>query len=178
MTTLLVGKDYIAADRQVMLNGLAYEDAKIYVVNNRLAYFFGPNHPTEQERKTISKMAYALMFGNANSKAKATEWFVDNIRSNEMYIMTAKRTVKVDTIGGRLGGWNPEAGAPMSVTSKTLQISDLELHTPIGFGSGGDLAICGWACGLSPEQTLIVVQKLDTMSGKGYNIVYKKDLKA
>ncbi|ANZ49763.1 hypothetical protein FDI85_gp159 [Erwinia phage Machina] len=174
MTTFIAGKNYLAADRAVMKNRMVFEDAKIRTIKGRIAYFFGSEHPTPDERKLLEKNIYDFIFGKEKAHAAAEIWLLRFIESNTLVAMTRKKTLIFSGIS-RLRGWSPEVGGPTNHTGLTVD-EDL-LETPVVYGSGAELARAGWACGLSPENIILMVQKIDPMSGHGYDVVYREDLR-
>lgn len=174
MTTFIAGKNFLAADRAVLKNRMVFEDAKIRVIRGRIAYFFGSEHPTPSERKLLEKHVYDYVFGKEKAKAAAEVWLLNFIESNTLVVMTRKKTMAFSGIS-RLAAWSPEIGGPVNHTG--LTVSEDLLETPVVFGSGAELARAGWACGLTPENIILMVQKIDPMSGRGYDVVYREDLR-
>ncbi|QVW56265.1 hypothetical protein pEaSNUABM6_00129 [Erwinia phage pEa_SNUABM_6] len=174
MTTFIATKDYLAADRAVLKNRMVYDDAKVRVIKGRIGYFFGSDHPTPVERKALEKHIYDYVFAKEPKRQAAEDWIRDFIESNTMVIMTRKKTLIVDGIS-RLAAWSPEIGGPSRHTGLTVK-EDL-LETPIAFGSGAELARAGWACGLTPENIILMVQKIDPMSGHDFDVIYREDLR-
>ncbi|ANZ49207.1 hypothetical protein PARSHIK_126 [Erwinia phage vB_EamM_Parshik] len=174
MTTFIAGKNYLAADRAVMKNRMVFEDAKIRTIKGRIAYFFGSEHPTPDERKLLEKNIYDYIFGKQKAHEAAELWLLHFMESNTLVVMTRKKTLTFSAIS-RLAAWSPELGAPTRHTGLTVT-EDL-LETPVVYGSGAELARAGWACGLQPENIILMVQKIDPMSGHGCDVVYREGLR-
>lgn len=174
MTTVLFTKDYLAGDRGVMFNGMIIDDRKIHVVKDRVAYFFGASHPTENERKILNDVVYTLMFGKKKRQQAAEEYIQKIIGRNVLFVMTRKMSLTVRMHWQTTTRIDPETMTPIGAG---LSIEKTDLLCPLTFGTGNHLAMAAHATGISPENAMQLLIRLDPMSGKGFDIVYRENLK-
>lgn len=162
MTTFIATKDYLAADRGVVLNGMVYHDSKIRVINNRVGYFFGDRFPTDEERKLLEKHLYRYLFGVKEHRADALLALAPILGRNILFAMTRKVSLQFE-----------KDAAEDSI----VRVFNHTLQTPVVFGSGGDLATVGWACGQTAEDIILTVQEIDFLSSGGADVIYREELK-
>lgn len=174
MTTVLFTKDYLAGDRGVMFNGMIVDDRKIHVVKDRVAYFFGATHPTANERKILNDVVYSLMFGKEKRRAAAEAYIEKIIGNNVLFVMTRKMSLRIRMHWQSTTRIDPETLTPVGAA---LSIEKTELLCPLTFGTGCDLARAAHATGISPENAMQLLIRLDPMSGKGFDVVYRENLK-
>lgn len=173
MTTVLFTQDYLVGDRAVLLNGMVVDDTKIQVLKGRIAYFFGSRHPTAEQRVKLDKAVYAFVFGKREAREAAEAFINQFIAFDTLIIMTRTKSFKLHNSMMSLADPNTNMPEP----NKILMVDELDLRAPIGFGSGGDLAICGWACGMEPKNIVQLVSYIDPMTSRKCDVVYREDLR-
>lgn len=162
MTTFIATKEYLAADRGIVLNGIVYHDSKIRTINNRVGYFFGENFPSDGERRLLEKHLYRYLFGAKEHRPDALFALSPILGENTLFAMTRKVSLQFEKD---------------TTDDSIIRVFNHGLQTPVVFGSGGDLATVGWACGQSPEDIILTVQEIDFLSSGGVDVIYREALK-
>lgn len=162
MTTILVTKDYILADRLVDYAGTVKELPKLHKYKNKFVVYTG-------ERVMDTNFCKMMMFSavekflDEGKREKVEELFKDLILKEKLFdqiiIYTAKETFWLGKI--------MEHFEYFLINDNTVWVT----------GSGGGFARAAWATGISEKKIMPLVGSIDTASSQTYDLFYRKHLR-
>lgn len=162
MTTVLVTKDYILADRLVDYGGTVKELPKLHKYKNKFVVYTGERVLDSDLWKTMI-ISGAEKYLIEEKRAKVEGIFKDLIEKELFYdqiiIFTAKETHWLGLVGGKF-----EAHA-------------LNKNTVWTTGSGQGFARAAWATGIAEKNIVPLVGSIDTATSQSYDLFYRKHLR-
>lgn len=162
MTTVLVTKDYILADRLVDYGGTVKEIPKLHKYKNKFVVYTGERVIDSDLWKTMI-MTGAEKYLIEEKRAKVEGIFKDLIEKEQTFdqiiIFTAKETHWLGLVGGKF-----EAHA-------------LNKNTVWTTGSGQGFARAAWATGIAEKNIVPLVGSIDTATSQSYDLFYRKHLR-
>lgn len=162
MTTVLVTKDYILADRLVDYGGTVKELPKLHKYKNKFVVYTGERVLDSDLWKTMI-ISGAEKYLIEEKRAKVEGIFKDLIEKEQTFdqiiIFTAKETHWLGLVGGKF-----EAHA-------------LNKNTVWTTGSGQGFARAAWASGIAEKNIVPLVGSIDTASSQSYDLFYRKQLR-
>ena len=162
MTTVLVTKDYILADRLVDYGGTVKELPKLHKYKNKFVVYTGERVLDSDLWKTMI-ISGAEKYLIEEKRAKVEGIFKDLIEKEQTFdqiiIFTAKETHWLGLVGGKF-----EAHA-------------LNKNTVWTTGSGHGFARAAWATGIAEKNIVPLVGSIDTATSQSYDLFYRKQLR-
>lgn len=162
MTTVLVTKDYILADRLVDYGGTVKELPKLHKYKNKFVVYTGERVLDSDLWKTMI-ISGAEKYLIEEKRAKVEGIFKDLIEKEQTFdqiiIFTAKETHWLGLVGGKF-----EAHA-------------LNKNTVWTTGSGQGFARAAWATGIAEKNIVPLVGSIDTATSQSYDLFYRKQLR-
>ena len=162
MTTVLVTKDYILADRLVDYGGTVKELPKLHKYKNKFVVYTG-ERVLDSDLWTTMIISGAEKYLIEEKRAKVEGIFKDLIEKEQTFdqiiIFTAKETHWLGLVGGKF-----EAHA-------------LNKNTVWTTGSGQGFARAAWATGIAEKNIVPLVGSIDTATSQSYDLFYRKHLR-
>ncbi|EDM4449018.1 hypothetical protein CSU86_05745 [Salmonella enterica subsp. enterica serovar Dublin] len=162
MTTVLVTKDYILADRLVDYGGTVKELPKIHKYKNKFVVYTGERVLDSDLWKTMI-MSAAEKYLIEEKRTKVEGIFKDLIEKERLFdqviIFTAKETF-----------W-------LGLVADKFEAHTLNKNTVWVTGSGGGFARAAWATGISEKKIMPLVGSIDPSSSTTYDLFYRKSLR-
>nr|DAG37567.1 MAG TPA: hypothetical protein [Caudoviricetes sp.] len=162
MTTVLVTKDYILADRLVDYAGTVKELPKLHKHKNKFVFYTG-ERVLDTEFWKMSITAAIEKYLDEDKRKKVEPLFADLIEKERIYdqivIFTARETHWLTLVADKF---------------KTFVINKNAVWTT---GSGGDFARAAWATGISEKKIMPLVGSIDPSSSTTYDLFYRKHLR-
>lgn len=155
MTTVLVTKDFILADRKVVLHSLPRERKKL-IVTKKFAIFTGKNYLETPERKLLTSLVRNYLEGKIDDVALLEKH--DKLTGGNTTFVFCKNKV-----------------VHMEDRSVSVYTGDA-LVVPMGFGSGEVLALSAYFAGVDEKKITELVSNIDHFTSEKFDIVYRKDL--
>lgn len=162
MTTVLVTKDYILADRLVDYGGTVKAVPKLHKYKNKFVVYAGERVlDSDLWKKTIMTAVEKYLIEEKRTKVEGL--FRDLIERDRFYdqfiIYTAEETHWL----GRLDG--------------KFESRILNKNTIWATGSGHGFARAAWATGISEKNIIPLVGTIDTATSETYDLFYRKHLR-
>lgn len=162
MTTVLVTKDYILADRLVDYGGTVKELPKLHKHKNKFVVYTGERVlDSDLWRKTIMSLAEKYLIEEKRTKVEGI--FKDLIEKEQFYdqiiIFTAEET-----------HW-------LGLVEDKFEAHSLNKNTVWATGSGQGFARAAWATGITEKNIIPLVGSIDTASSQSYDLFYRKHLR-
>lgn len=162
MTTVLVTKDYILADRLVDYGGTVKELPKIHKYKNKFVVYTGERVLDSDLWKTMI-MSAAEKYLIEEKRTKVEGIFKDLIEKERLFdqviIFTAKETF-----------W-------LGLVADKFEAHTLNKNTVWVSGSGQGFARAAWASGIAEKNIVPLVGSIDTASSQSYDLFYRKHLR-
>lgn len=162
MTTVLVTKDYILADRLVDYGGTVKELPKLHKHKNKFVVYTGERVLDSDLWKTTI-MSGAEKYLIEEKRAKIEGLFKDLIEKEQFYdqiiIYTAEETHWLGLLEGK------------------FESRVLNKNTVWATGSGQAFARAAWASGISEKNIIPLVGSIDTATSEAYDLFYRKHLR-
>lgn len=162
MTTVLVTKDYILADRLVDYGGTVKELPKIHKYKNKFVVYTGERVLDSDLWKTMI-MSAAEKYLIEEKRTKVEGIFKDLIEKERLFdqviIFTAKETF-----------W-------LGLVADKFEAHALNKNTVWASGSGQGFARAAWASGIAEKNIVPLVGSIDTASSQSYDLFYRKHLR-
>lgn len=162
MTTVLVTKDYILADRLVDYGGTVKASPKLHKYKNKFVVYTG-ERVLDSEPWKMTIMSTVEEYLIEEKRAKVRELFKDLIEKEQFYdqiiIYTAEETHWLGLLGDKF-------------VSHTLN-----KNTIWTTGSGQAFARAAWASGISEKNIIPLVGSIDTATSETYDLFYRKHLR-
>lgn len=162
MTTVLVTKDYILADRLVDYGGTVKELPKIHKYKNKFVVYTGERVLDSDLWKTMI-MSAAEKYLIEEKRTKVEGIFKDLIEKERLFdqviIFTAKETF-----------W-------LGLVADKFEAHTLNKNTVWASGSGQGFARAAWASGIAEKNIVPLVGSIDTASSQSYDLFYRKHLR-
>lgn len=162
MTTVLVTKDYILADRLVDYGGTVKELPKIHKYKNKFVVYTGERVLDSDLWKTMI-MSAAEKYLIEEKRTKVEGIFKDLIEKERLFdqviIFTAKETF-----------W-------LGLVADKFEAHTLNKNTVWASGSGQDFARAAWASGIAEKNIVPLVGSIDTATSQSYDLFYRKHLR-
>lgn len=162
MTTVLVTKDYILADRLVDYGGTVKELPKLHKYKNKFVVYTGERVLDSDLWKTMIISA-AEKYLIEEKRTKVEGIFKDLIEKERLFdqviIFTAKETF-----------W-------LGLVADKFEAHTLNKNTVWVTGSGGGFARAAWATGISEKKIMPLVGSIDPSSSTTYDLFYRKSLR-
>lgn len=162
MTTVLVTKDYILADRLVDYGGTIKELPKLHKYKNKFVVYTGERVLDSDLWKTMIISA-AEKYLIEEKRTKVEGIFKDLIEKERLFdqviIFTAKETF-----------W-------LGLVADKFEAHTLNKNTVWASGSGQGFARAAWASGIAEKNIVPLVGSIDTASSQTYDLFYRKQLR-
>lgn len=162
MTTVLVTKDYILADRLVDYGGTVKELPKIHKYKNKFVVYTGERILDSDLWKTMI-MSAAEKYLIEEKRTKVEGIFKDLIEKERLFdqviIFTAKETF-----------W-------LGLVADKFEAHTLNKNTVWASGSGQGFARAAWASGIAEKNIVPLVGSIDTATSQSYDLFYRKHLR-
>mgnify|MGYP000242132668 CR=1 FL=1 len=162
MTTVLVTKDYILADRLVDYGGTVKELPKLHKYKNKFVVYTGERVLDSDLWKTMIISA-AEKYLIEEKRTKVEGIFKDLIEKERLFdqviIFTAKETF-----------W-------LGLVADKFEAHTLNKNTVWASGSGQGFARAAWASGIAEKNIVPLVGSIDTASSQTYDLFYRKQLR-
>lgn len=162
MTTVLVTKDYILADRLVDYGGTVKELPKIHKYKNKFVVYTGERVLDSDLWKTMI-MSAAEKYLIEEKRTKVEGIFKDLIEKERLFdqviIFTAKETF-----------W-------LGLVADKFEAHALNKNTVWASGSGQGFARAAWASGIAEKNIVTLVGSIDTATSQSYDLFYRKHLR-
>lgn len=162
MTTVLVTKDYILADRLVDYGGTVKELPKLHKYKNKFVVYTGERVLDSDLWKTMIISA-AEKYLIEEKRTKVEGIFKDLIEKERLFdqviIFTAKETF-----------W-------LGLVADKFEAHTLNKNTVWASGSGQGFARAAWASGIAEKNIVPLVGSIDTASSQTYDLFYRKSLR-
>lgn len=162
MTTVLVTKDYILADRLVDYGGTVKEFPKLHKYKNKFVVYTGERVLDSDLWKTMIISA-AEKYLIEEKRTKVEGIFKDLIEKERLFdqviIFTAKETF-----------W-------LGLVADKFEAHTLNKNTVWTTGSGQGFARAAWATGIAEKNIVPLVGSIDTASSQSYDLFYRKHLR-
>lgn len=162
MTTVLVTKDYILADRLVDYGGTVKELPKIHKYKNKFVVYTGERVLDSDLWKTMI-MSAAEKYLIEEKRTKVEGIFKDLIEKERLFdqviIFTAKETF-----------W-------LGLVADKFEAHALNKNTVWASGSGQGFARAAWASGIAEKNIVPLVGSIDTATSQSYDLFYRKHLR-
>lgn len=162
MTTVLVTKDYILADRLVDYGGTVKELPKIHKYKNKFVVYTGERVLDSDLWKTMIISA-AEKYLIEEKRTKVEGIFKDLIEKERLFdqviIFTAKETF-----------W-------LGLVADKFEAHALNKNTVWASGSGQGFARAAWATGIAEKNIVPLVGSIDTATSQSYDLFYRKHLR-
>ncbi|EAA4127181.1 hypothetical protein BZ425_15150 [Salmonella enterica subsp. enterica serovar Enteritidis] len=162
MTTVLVTKDYILADRLVDYGGTVKELPKIHKYKNKFVVYTGERVLDSDLWKTMI-MSAAEKYLIEEKRTKVEGIFKDLIEKERLFdqviIFTAKETF-----------W-------LGLVADKFEAHTLNKNTVWASGSGQGFARAAWASGIAEKNIVPLVGSIDTATSQSYDLFYRKHLR-
>lgn len=162
MTTVLVTKDYILADRLVDYAGTVKELPKLHKHKNKFVFYTG-ERVLDTEFWKISMTATIEKYLDEDKRKEVEPLLVDFFEKERIFdqivIFTARKTYWLALVAGKF---------------ESLVINENTVWTT---GSGGGFARAAWATGISEKKIMPLVGSIDPSSSTTYDLFYRKSLR-
>lgn len=162
MTTVLVTKDYILADRLVDYAGTVKELPKLHKHKNKFVFYTG-ERVLDTEFWKISMTAVIEKYLDEDKRKEVEPLFVDFFEKERIFdqivIFTARKTHWLTLVAGKF---------------EDLVINENAVWVT---GSGGGFARAAWATGISEKKIMPLVGSIDPSSSTTYDLFYRKSLR-
>lgn len=162
MTTVLVTKDYILADRLVDYAGTVKELPKLHKHKNKFVFYTG-ERVLDTEFWKISMAAAIEKYLDEDKRKEVEPLFVDFFEKERIFdqivIFTARKTHWLTLVAGKF---------------EDLVINENAVWAT---GSGGGFARAAWATGISEKKIMPLVGSIDPSSSTTYDLFYRKSLR-
>lgn len=162
MTTVLVTKDYILADRLVDYAGTVKELPKLHKHKNKFVFYTG-ERVLDTEFWKISMTAAIEKYLDEDKRKEVEPLFVDFFEKERIFdqivIFTARKTHWLTLVAGKF---------------EDLVINENAVWAT---GSGGGFARAAWATGISEKKIMPLVGSIDPSSSTTYDLFYRKSLR-
>lgn len=162
MTTVLVTKDYILADRLVDYGGTVKELPKLHKYKNKFVVYTGERVLDSDLWKTMI-MSAAEKYLIEEKRTKVEGIFKDLIEKERLFdqviIFTAKETF-----------W-------LGLVADKFEAHTLNKNTVWASGSGQGFARAAWASGIAEKNIVPLVGSIDTATSQSYDLFYRKHLR-
>lgn len=162
MTTVLVTKDYILADRLVDYGGTVKELPKLHKYKNKFVVYTGERVLDSDLWKTMIISA-AEKYLIEEKRTKVEGIFKDLIEKERLFdqviIFTAKETFWLGSVADK------------------FEAHTLNKNTVWASGSGQGFARAAWASGIAEKNIVPLVGSIDTASSQTYDLFYRKQLR-
>ena len=162
MTTVLVTKDYILADRLVDYGGTVKELPKLHKYKNKFVVYTGERVLDSDLWKTMI-ISGAEKYLIEEKRAKVEGIFKDLIEKERLFdqviIFTAKETF-----------W-------LGLVADKFEAHTLNKNTVWASGSGQGFARAAWASGIAEKNIVPLVGSIDTATSQSYDLFYRKHLR-
>lgn len=162
MTTVLVTKDYILADRLVDYAGTVKELPKLHKHKNKFVFYTG-ERVLDTEFWKISMTAAIEKYLDEDKRKEVEPLFVDFFEKERIFdqivIFTARKTHWLTLVAGKF---------------EDLVINENAVWAT---GSGGGFARAAWATGISEKKIMSLVGSIDPSSSTTYDLFYRKSLR-
>lgn len=162
MTTVLVTKDYILADRLVDYAGTVKELPKLHKHKNKFVFYTG-ERVLDTEFWKISMTATIEKYLDEDKRKEIEPLLVDFFEKERIFdqivIFTARKTHWLTLVAGKF---------------EAFVINENTVWTT---GSGGGFARAAWATGISEKKIMPLVGSIDPSSSTTYDLFYRKSLR-
>lgn len=162
MTTVLVTKDYILADRLVEYSGTVKELPKLHKHKNKFVFYTG-ERVLDTEFWKMSTAVAIEKYLDEDKRKKVEPLLVELFEKEQMFdqivIFTVRETYWLGLVADKF---------------KTFVINKNAVWTT---GSGGGFARAAWATGISEKKIMPLVGSIDTASSQTYDLFYRKHLR-
>ena len=162
MTTVLVTKDYILADRLVDYAGTVKELPKLHKHKNKFVFYTG-ERVLDTEFWKISMTAAIEKYLDEDKRKEVEPLFVDFFEKERIFdqivIFTAGKTRWLTLVAGKF--------EDLVINENTVWVT----------GSGGGFARAAWATGISEKKIMPLVGSIDPSSSTTYDLFYRKSLR-
>lgn len=162
MTTVLVTKDYILADRLVDYAGTVKELPKLHKHKNKFVFYTG-ERVLDTEFWKISMTAAIEKYLDEDKRKEVEPLFVDFFEKDRIFdqivIFTARKTRWLTLVAGKF--------EDLVINENTVWVT----------GSGGGFARAAWATGISEKKIMPLVGSIDPSSSTTYDLFYRKSLR-
>ncbi|EBV2202049.1 hypothetical protein DN143_11080 [Salmonella enterica subsp. enterica serovar Javiana] len=162
MTTVLVTKDYILADRLVDYAGTVKELPKLHKHKNKFVFYTG-ERVLDTEFWKISMTAAIEKYLDEDKRKEVEPLFVDFFEKERIFdqivIFTARKTRWLTLVAGKF--------EDLVINENTVWVT----------GSGGGFARAAWATGISEKKIMPLVGSIDPSSSTTYDLFYRKSLR-
>lgn len=162
MTTVLVTKDYILADRLVDYAGTVKELPKLHKHKNKFVFYTG-ERVLDTEFWKISMTAVIEKYLDEDKRKEVEPLLVDFFEKERIFdqivIFTARKTRWLTLVAGKF--------EDLVINENTVWVT----------GSGGDFARAAWATGISEKKIMPLVGSIDPSSSTTYDLFYRKSLR-
>lgn len=162
MTTVLVTKDYILADRLVDYAGTVKELPKLHKHKNKFVFYTG-ERVLDTEFWKISMTAAIEKYLDEDKRKEVEPLFVDFFEKERIFdqivIFTARKTRWLTLVAGKF--------EDLVINENTVWVT----------GSGGGFARAAWATGISEKKIMPLVGSIDPSSSTTYDLFYRKHLR-
>lgn len=162
MTTVLVTKDYILADRLVDYAGTVKELPKLHKHKNKFVFYTG-ERVLDTEFWKISMTATIEKYLDEDKRKEVESLLVDFFEKERIFdqivIFTARKTYWLTLVAGKFESF--------VINENTVWVT----------GSGGGFARAAWATGISEKKIMPLVGSIDPSSSTTYDLFYRKHLR-